>query len=502
MKKRILGVSLLCCLSYVLNAQTFDITYQDTQAKVTVKNADNTTWQVDGAHVKIKSFQKETPLKLILHGRSDDGTLSVSCPAGASVELDNVNLTSQEGSPLTFKKNTPVVLTAKKNTENFLTVVACLDTAKHHSSVIFSKDDLTLSGKGKLTLLAKGDGCKGINAKADLTIRDLTLNVQTLGDNLGEDTTQVFPFGGGGPPPFQFNPDDIPEEVKQHFEEMRAKFEEMNKDNAFPEFPPFGQGMNMAPPFGKHNYIGTPKGIKAQGIITIESGNINVTTTHAGGEGIEGKGGIVVNGGNVRVDAVDDGMNSNGNILFNGGSTAVISRTNDAVDANGRDAGAITIADGQVFAFSQTGPPEEGFDCDFSPIVVKGGTCFSIGAGMGDMPSVPTAETAYQPTALLVGLNTQVGQRVEVCDSITGKVLFRFDAPFDFQHSSSLISCPQFKKGRTYLVRSAGKEHALPLSDMFTIVGRDGEQGGFGFGGFPPMGGFPPFGPRQHPMKE
>ena len=501
MKYRLLGAALLCGLFYALNAQTFDISYQGAQAKVTVKNADNTTWQAKGAHVKIKSLQTKAPLKLILHGSSDDGTLSVSCPAGVQVELDNVHLSSQEGAPLTFKKNTAVELVAKKGTENTLTVVACVDTAKNHSSVIFSKDNLTLSGKGQLTLLAKGDGCKGINAKADLTIRDLTLNVQTLGDNLGEDTTRVFPFGGGGPPPFEFNPDDIPDEMKQRCEEMRANFEVMDKEE-FPDFPPFGEGGGMAPPFGKHNYIGTPKGIKAQGVITIESGDISVTTTHAGGEGIEGKRGIVVNGGKVFVDAVDDGMNSNGSIVFNGGNTTVISRTNDAVDANGQEVGAITIADGTVFAFSQTGPPEEGFDCDFASILVKGGTCFSIGAGMGDMPSVPTAETALQPTALLIGLNTKEGQRVEVCDSVTGKVLFAFDAPFDFERSSSLITCPQFQKGHIYDVRSSGRKHTLPLNDMFTIVGRDASQGRFGFGGFPPAGGFPPFGPRQRPTQE
>lgn len=500
MKTRSVGCALLCCLSCVLNAQTLDIEYRGNQAKVTAKSVSNTTWEARGAHVKVKSFQADTPLTLILHGSSDDGTLSVSCPAGVQVELENVNLTSQEGSPLIFKKNTPVELVAKKNTENTLAIVACVDTAKNHSSVIFCKDDLTLSGKGRLMLLAKGDGCKGINAKADLTIRDLTLNIQTLGDNRGEDTTRVFPFGGGGPPPFQFTPDDISDEVKKRFEEMRAHFETMNKDS-FPDMPPFGEGGGMAPP-GKHNYIGTPKGIKAQGTITIESGDVCVKTTHAGGEGIEGKASIVVNGGKVLVDAIDDGMNSNKSIVFNDGNTTVISRTNDAVDANGQDVGAITISDGTVFAFSQTGPPEEGFDCDFAPILVKGGACFSIGAGMGDMPSVPTAETAYQPTALLIGLDVQKGRHVEVCDSLTGSLLLAFDAPFDFNHSSSLLTCPQFQKGRTYLVRSVEKEHRLPLRDMFTIVGRSTSPGRSGFDGFPPTGVFPPLGPRQHQMQE
>ena len=51
------------------------------------------------------------------------------------------------------------------------------------------------------------------------------------------------------------------------------------------------------------------------------------------------------------------------------------------------------------------GSPEEGLDCDFSPIVIEGGSIFSVGGGMGEMPSVPTNATAKQPTVLLIGLN-------------------------------------------------------------------------------------------------
>ena len=501
MKYKLLVATLLCGLSLSSNAQILDVYYRGSIAQIKGKNADNMTWTANGTHVKVKSLQAERPLTLILHGQSDNGTLSVSCPAGVRVELDNLHLTSQEGAPLNFKKQTKVELVARKETVNELTVVSCVDTVKYHSSVIFCKDDLTISGKGTLSLLAQGDGCKGINVKANLTIQDISLSVRTMGENRGVDTTMAFPFWGGGPmgpppgfdvrganhPPFGMKPDSIPEEVQQHFERIRQRFESIAVDTTRRGFPHDigGNPMGMGMPLGKHKYIGTPKGIKAKGCVKIESGSVYVSTAKDGGEGIEGKAGVIINGGKVVVDAIDDGINSGGSIHFNGGFTTVISRKNDAVDANGQIEGAITIAGGTVFAFSQAGPPEEGVDCDFSPIVVKGGTLFSIGAGMGEMPSVPTAETAQQPTALLIGLNTKEGEFVAVCDSVNGKTLFTFTAPFDFERSSSLISCPHFHEGCTYIVRSSTSEHALPLTSPFTIIGRSSDR--FTPGGFPPF---------------
>jgi len=63
----------------------------------------------------------------------------------------------------------------------------------------------------------------------------------------------------------------------------------------------------------------------------------------------------------------------------------------------------ITIRGGTVYAWSEVGAPEEGLDSDFAPIAIQGGTLFTVGGGMGEMPSVPTQETAKQPTVLLIG---------------------------------------------------------------------------------------------------
>ena len=245
-------------------------------------------------------------------------------------------------------------------------------------------------------------------------------------------------------------------------------------------FPPLGGGAGPV----RHKYLNTTKGIKSLGRIVVSSGTVDVQTNSPGAEGIEGKQGVELNGGIVTVLAVDDAINANAPIRFGGAHVTARSTTNDAVDANdysrpfppfgqqqGQTATApmIVITGGTVYAWSQIGPPEEGLDCDSSPIAVEGGILFSTGSGMGDMPSVPTSATALQPTVLLLGLPIAEGQPVSLSDSQNQPVL-QLSLPFSLQRSSSLLSHPQLRVGESYTLRTANFERTFTLTDSFTIV--------------------------------
>ena len=509
----LVGLS-LCCMACTTDIIT--VTYADgSDPVVSPAEVEGMKITVKNGGVKVKDWRTDpSELTFVLKGESSDGSFKLNTEAKTTVRLEGLRLTSQEGAPLHLKTKKKATVVAAAGTENVLTITACEDTAKHKAAAVWAKDKLLLSGTGVLNVLATGNGCKGINAKGNLTIEDLTLNVQTTGDNLGVDTTRAM--GPGGPPP-GFDPENIPEEVKAHFEEMQKRFEEMAKNGEMPMmggpgmghpnrnddehaegpgggFPPMGGG-----PGGKQKYIANCKGIKSKGTVTINSGTVTVTTASRGAEGIEGKEGVIINGGEVSVRATDDGINSGGQIVFNGGRTQVVSTGNDAVDSNfgegfgggfpppfmrGQDAEtagkekqkeekaqdpAIVINGGEVLAWSQCGPPEEGLDCDFSPIQVSGGIAFSIGTGMGEMPSVPTTETAKQPTALLVGLNITEGKPVQILDA-KGAVLYQFAAPFSFQRSSSLVTHPAFKLGSTYTVKCGDESKTFEMNESFTVV--------------------------------
>jgi hypothetical protein len=472
-------------MSSVCHAEDITIRYNGTSAKVEQSLKDSVKVTVKGADVNIESLYQDHKLTLLLKGKSDNGQLTLKTAGKAKVTLQGLNLTSQEGAPLDLKNKKKVEVVAAKGTENTLSITACNDTVNHKAAVIWAKDKLLLSGKGTLNIIATGDGCRGIKTKKDITIEDLTLNVTTSGDNLGEKPFGFGDFGGFGNDSTMFGgfPGGMPNfgGGMPNFGGGMPDFgnrEENGEDDEDGE----GGGMGFG---GKHKYIASTKGIASKGKITINSGNVTVRTTTAGAEGIEGKNGIVFNGGNVDVMTTDDAINANACIEFNGAHVIARSKGNDAVDSNPKNGffmpfgnnntsqddadPAIIVRGGTVYAWSQVGSPEEGLDCDFSPLYVEGGTIFTVGGGMGEMPSVPTNATAKQPTVLLIGVNIVKDDPIYVLDD-KGKVLEKLTVPFSLRRSASLVGSPAFKLGNTYTVKTTGYEKTFTLNENFTTI--------------------------------
>jgi hypothetical protein len=88
---------------------------------------------------------------------------------------------------------------------------------------------------------------------------------------------------------------------------------------------------------------------------------------------------------------------------------------------------------------------------------------------MGEMPSVPTQDTAEQPTALLLGINIVKDEPIQVLDS-KNQVINTLTVPFALQNSSSLITSPLFQLGGSYTVKTQKYEKSFTLNDNFTIV--------------------------------
>ena len=515
MKKTFI-MMLLGLTGSVCHAEDITVSFKGATAKVTRQVKDSVMVTVDGACVNIESLFRDHKLTLRLTGKSDDGQLVLKTAGKAKVKLDGLQLTSQEGAPLCLKNKKKVEVVAAKGTKNTLTITACNDTANHKAATIWAKDKLLLSGKGTLNIIATGDGCRGIKTKKDITIEELTLNVTTSGDNLGE---KPFGFGGmpgfgGGEMPdfgggFPFGNDST---MRGGFPPMGnfpmpdfggGGFPPMGNDSTMRGgFPPMGSfpmpdfGGGGFPPMGndsieggfgggfggKHKYVASTKGIASKGKITINSGHVTVRTSTAGAEGIEGKEGVIFNGGNVDVLTTDDAVNANAVIEFNGANVTARSMGNDAVDSNPKsgffmpfggneqsDDPAIVIRGGTVYAWSEVGSPEEGIDCDFAPLVIEGGTVFSVGGGMGEMPSVPTNATAKQPTVLLIGINIVKDEPITISGA-DGKIIDTVVVPFSLRRSASLVSSPAFKLGGSYTVKTKGYEKTFVIKENFTAV--------------------------------
>lgn len=194
------------------------------------------------------------------------------------------------------------------------------------------------------------------------------------------------------------------------------------------------------------------KAIKAMGAIHIYGGQLEVTTLSSGAEGIESKQSINISGGTHYLRCYDDGINSSGPIVFDGGITICHSTGNDAVDSNYGKAGAIVIGDGVVLAYTTKGGAEMGFDCDSnSYIQITGkGTGISAGGSMGNSATLSTAAQGY--AFVTTSISYQTGRYYTLADA-EGKNLVTYCLDSNVTSQSSMFTADGMQKGSSYTLK-------------------------------------------------
>lgn len=171
----------------------------------------------------------------------------------------------------------------------------------------------------------------------------------------------------------------------------------------------------------------SPKGIKADGNVTINGGNINVTTKGTGGEGIESKAILTVNDGTIEVNSNDDAINSSSHMYIKGGDITVVATDNDGLDSNGN----MYISGGVIRAFG-TRAPECGIDAneeDGYTVIFTGGTLLAVGGGN----SVPSTSESTQPY-VQASMSVTAGSEITLKSGDT--VLATFEVPSNYSSSS------------------------------------------------------------------
>ena len=192
----------------------------------------------------------------------------------------------------------------------------------------------------------------------------------------------------------------------------------------------------------------SPKGIKANGNITIDEGSVNIMVTGVsdGSEGLESKADLIVNGGNLFVYAYDDAINAAKSITVNGGRIYAYAVNNDGIDSNGTLTfnGGLTIANG-------SNAPEEAFDCDRSNnFMVNGGTLIGIGGS-----AIAPSSSSTQNTVVYNGIQFAKGQTIAILGE-DGKPIMAYDIPRSL-NGSLFFSSKELKDGSTYQISSNGK---------------------------------------------
>ena len=138
------------------------------------------------------------------------------------------------------------------------------------------------------------------------------------------------------------------------------------------------------------DYYSSPKGIKAglktevsnnsytySGGMVISGGKVKVTTSGYNGEGIESKNYLNITGGEIYINAYDDGINSAQDMTITDGYLYSLSNHNDGIDANGN----VYLNGGLVYAIG-SGGAENAIDANSEEgkkVYVNGGVLIAVG---------------------------------------------------------------------------------------------------------------------------
>jgi hypothetical protein len=207
-----------------------------------------------------------------------------------------------------------------------------------------------------------------------------------------------------------------------------------------------------------------PKVIKVTGNLTVDNGNFVLSASQDGGEGLESKDTLTINGGELDIQTYDDAINAAKAIVINGGRTYCKASGNDAIDSNGT----ITINGGLVVAIGAKSP-ECGFDCDNYTFKITGGTIFGIG---GDTSS-PTTSVCTQPSVKYSASLSQ-NSTITLTDN-DGNHILSFKNPVSYSgRATMLFTSPKIVKGSSYKLYTGGtvsdgdQFHELTVDGSYT----------------------------------
>jgi len=212
------------------------------------------------------------------------------------------------------------------------------------AACISSDANITISG-GTLNLTSTGSGGKGLKCDSLLTFTGGTMTIKTTGAlYYNNGTTENTNYTG--------NTDNIDSKYYSSPKGIKAGIKTES-----------GSGWNVT-----YTYAG--------GII-ISGGKISVSTSGRNAEGIESKSTLVINDGEVVVNAYDDGINAASDLTINGGLVYSRSTNNDGIDANGN----VYLKGGLVYAIGASSP-EMAIDANSEEqkkLYVQGGTIVAVG---------------------------------------------------------------------------------------------------------------------------
>lgn len=516
--------------------------WKDSSYKTIGLNGSSATLKGEGLAVEGSVVTVSASGVYEITGTLTDGSIIVDVNKDIDEEtvflvLNGVNINSQTSAPITIKGAKKVVILLENGTENSVTGGSgtLVNAEGEPTAAIFSKADLTITGRGTLTVTA--DYNDGITSKDDLKITDGTLIVNAKADGIvGKDSLSVkngsITITAGKDGMRSTNETD---EGKGNVVIQNGQFTitaandaiqasklvqiddgklDLNSGGGYP-----GKSISSA----NNDFGGRPgqsattaptsteeeeskKGLKAGQGVLINGGNINVSSYE---DSIHSNKDAVINGGVLTLQSGDDGIHADNTILIDKGEIAIkdsyeslegtnitinggkisATSTDDGINVNSKE-GVLNITGGEV-ALNTNG---DGTDSNGS-INMTGGTVtvdgptennngaldydgsFTISggtlvaSGSSGMAQAPSTNT--QPSILMYYDSTQAAGTTITLKDKDGNSVITY-TPLK-QYSSAAISSSKLSVGSTYTLYSGNtKIIDFTLSDSLTYLSESG----------------------------
>ena len=444
-----------------------DFHTESVQSTVT-DTVDETILTGDADGIKITGMGAEVQNGTVQITEAGTYRLSGDFPAGIEIHatkedtvsliLDNAVIKSSSWAAIYNPEKTKLVLNVADQSENRISdgesyTYESADQDKPNAAV-FSKGDLTFVGKGSLTI--EGNYEDAVRSKGDLCIESGSYSITAVKDGIqGKDSVWIqdgtYVINAGQDAVKATNDSDS---EKGWVLIDSGSFQIRAGDDAF----------------------------HAESSMTINDGEIQIQECYEGIEGLQ----VFLNGGNVTLNASDDGINAAGGtsespmgdnpdakVVINGG-TYYVSAQGDGIDSNGN----LEIHGGFVYVEGPESDGDGALDYVYSA-TMDGGTLIAVGSsGM----AMGLNEDSSQGWILY---NLEQKQQAGTGFSLTdedGTVLAEQTPQKAYQ--SILISVPELAAGKSYTLTCKTTSETITLESGFY----SNQKAGFGFGGGGPEG--------------
>ncbi len=476
-------------LSLEFDSEDLDSSYNESECTKINLSGSGATVSGSGVTVENGNITITSAGSYIISGTLTDGSIKVNCSEKGTVRLilNGVSISSSSTAPVVVEEAKKVLVTLADGTTNTITdkTRQSVDD-EDFSSAVYSKADLVFNGSG--TLNVNAGYRNGIKSTNDLKVVSGTFNITSNEDGIiGKDLLGIkdgkFTIKSGS------------DGMKSTYDTDTSKGNIVITGGEF-DITASNDGVHCNEDIlisgGNLTISSGDDGVHADANLQVDGGTIDIKKCYEGLEGVHitlndgdisivasddginaadgslssgmGMGGfgggqasssdssvlLTINGGNIFVNAGGDGLDSNGNIVMNGGNVTVLGPTSDGDTALDFD-GAFTINGGVLMAFGSSGMLE-------TPTSAQNGCCIVTTLG------TVSANSAFS-----------------LMDS-SGNVIMSYTPTKNY--ASAIVYSSDIKNGSTYTVTAGSTTQSITVNSNVTTNGVSGGFGGGQNGGF------------------